>query len=170
MLRLTNFDTIGLSLFPFRAKFLGLAFIVLSVPFAYLYFWGGKPEIFNFKIFAVVTTYMETRFFVVSQTNILDELAAILFISGIALISFSKEKKENAHFESFRIKALVNAMYFTIAFWLLSFLFIYGMAIFMVSFLVFIVFLLTYNLFFRFYLLKDRQDDGMYKTRSDETV
>lgn len=158
MLISKNSDELKLSLFPFKAKFLGLVFVFLSVPFAYLYFWGGKPEIFNIKIFAVVTTYLETRYFVISQTNMLDELAAILFISGIALISFSKEKNEKAHFEPLRIKALVKAMYFTIAFWLLSFLFIYGMAIFIVSFLVFIVFLFTYNLLFRFYLLKDKQE------------
>ena len=153
----SNSITLGLSLFPYKAKFLGLAFVVFSLPFAYLYFFGGKPEIFNIKIFAIVTTYLKTRFFVVSQTNILDELAAILFISGIALFSFSKEKNEKTYFESFRIKALVKAMFYTIAFWLLSFLFIYGMAIFIVSFLVFIIFLLTYNLLFRFYLIKDKR-------------
>jgi hypothetical protein len=152
-----RFMDFKLSLFPFKAKFLGLAFVALALPFAYLYFWGGKPDIFNVKIFAIVTTYLETRYFVVSQTNILDELAAILFISGIALISFSKEKNEKEHFESLRIKALVNALYFTMAFWLLSFLFIYGIAIFIVSFLVFIVFLLAYNLLFRFYLLKEKR-------------
>lgn len=146
-----------LSIFPFKAKFWGLAFIILSVPFAYLYFWGGKPDIFNIKIFAIVTTYLETRYFVVSQTNILDEIAAILLISGIALISFSKEKNEKENFEPLRIKALVNGLYFTMAFWLLSFLFIYGMAIFIVSFFVFIIFLLAYNLLFQFYLLKDKR-------------
>ena len=157
MLMARNPKELQLSLFPFKAKFLGLAFVVLALPFAYLYFFGGKPEIFNVKIFAIVTTYLETRFFVVSQTNILDELAAILLISGVALISFSKEKNEKEHFDFLRIKALVNAMYFTIAFWLFSFLLIYGMAIFIVSFLVFIVFLLAYNSLFRFYLLKDKR-------------
>ena len=146
-----------LSIFPFKAKFLGLTFMVLSMLFAYLYFWGGKPEMFNIKIFAIVTTYLETRYFVFSQTNILDELAAILFISGIALISFSKEKNEKEHFEALRIMALIKAMYFTMAFWLLSFLLIYGIAIFIVSFLVFIVFLLAYNLLFLFYLLKEKR-------------
>ena len=118
--------------------------------------WGGKPEIFNIKVFAIVTTYLETRYFVISQTNILDELAAILFISGIALFSFSKEKNEKEHFEALRIKAFINAMYVTIAFWLTSFLFIYGMAIFIVSFLVFILFLIIYNIFFRYYLQKNK--------------
>ena len=145
-----------LSLFPFKAKFLGLALMVLALPFAYLYFWGGKPEIFNIKIFAVVTTYFETRYFVISQTNALDELAAIFFILGITLFSFSKEKFEKAHYELLRTKALVNALFLTILFWLVSFLFVYGMAIFFVSFLIFIVFLITYNIFFQFYLLQNR--------------
>lgn len=145
-----------LSIFPFKAKFLGLAFMVLSFLFAYLYFWGGKPDIFNIKVFAIVTTYLETRYFVLSQTNILDELAAILFISGIALFSFSKERNEKEHFETLRIRAFINAMHVTIAFWLISFLFIYGMAIFIVSFLILIIFLLMYNIFFRYYLQKNK--------------
>lgn len=144
-----------LSLFPFKAKFMGLALMVLSLPFAYLYFWGGKPEIFNIKIFAVVTTYLETRYFVISQTNILDELAAIFFILGISLFSFSKEKCEKEYFELLRVKALVKALYITILFWLISFLFVYGMAIFIVCFLIFIIFLLTYNILFRIYLRQD---------------
>jgi hypothetical protein len=168
MLMSQNPVDIKLTIFPFRTKFLGLALMILALPFAYLYFWGGKPELFNIKIFAVVTTYQETRFFVVSQTNILDELAAILFIFGIALISFSKEKNEKQHFETFRIKALINATYFTIVFWLLSFIFIYGMAIFIVSIFVFIVFLLSYNLLFRYYLLKDKKAGGILKSLSDE--
>lgn len=168
MLMSKNPIEFNLSIFSFRTKYLGLVLIFLAFPFAYLYFWGGKPEIFNIKIFAIVTTYLETRFFVVSQTNILDELAAILFILGIALISFSKEKNEKHYFETLRIKALINAMYFTIIFWLLSFIFIYGMAIFIVSIFVFIVFLLSYNMLFRYYLLNDKKSGTILKSFSDE--
>ncbi|HKK42485.1 MAG TPA: hypothetical protein VJ963_08760 [Bacteroidales bacterium] len=145
------------SLFPHKAKLAGWLCIILSIPFGYLYFWGGKPEFFNMKIFAAVTTYTKTRFFVISQTNVLDEISAILLITGIALISFSREKNEKMHFEALRIKAMINAVYFTIVFWILSFVFIYGMAIFIVSFLVFFVFLLTFNLLFRFYLIRDKR-------------
>ncbi len=156
------------SLFPYKAKLAGWLCIFISIPFAYLYFWGGKPEFFNMKIFAAVTTYTKTRFFVISQTNVLDEISAILLITGIALISFSREKDEKEHFEALRIKAMINSVYFTIVLWLLSFVFIYGMAIFIVSFLIFIIFLLTYNLLFRFYLLKDGRDTEMYKNQRDE--
>lgn len=146
-----------LSVFPFKAKFLGLILMVLAVPFAYLYFWGGKPDIFNFKTFAFVTTYLKTQYFVVSQTNILDELAAVLFLAGISLVSFSKEKNEKPHFDILRSKALVNAVFIAIVLWMASFLLIYGMAIFVVSFVIFVIFLIVYNLLFRLYLLKNKK-------------
>ena len=148
-----------LSLFPYRAKFLGLAFMVIALPFAYLYFWGGKPEIFNIKVFAVITSYFETKYFVISQTNALDELAAIFFLLGITLFSFSKEKTEKENYESLRIKALINALYLTIIIWLLSFVFIYGKVIFLISFFIFILFLFIYNFFFRYYLFQNRHSE-----------
>ena len=151
-----NSMELSLSLFPFRIKFLGLVLMILALPFAYLYFWGGKPEIFNIKVFAVITSYFETKYFVVSQTNALDELAAIFFISGMTLFSFSKEKTEKENYELLRTKALINALYSTILLWILSFIFIYGKTIFLISFLIFLVFLFIYNLFFRYYLLQGR--------------
>ena len=143
-----------LSLFPFWTKFLGLALMLLALPFAYLYFWGGRPEFFNIKTFAVITSYAETRYFVLSQTNALDEIAATLFLTGITLFSFSKEKTEKEYFEQLRVKALINALYLTMLLWVLSFLLIYGKVIFLVSFFIFLIFLLVYNLIFRYYLFK----------------
>jgi len=147
-----------LSIFPFKAKYLGLALIIFAVPLAYLYFWGGKPEVFNIKIFAIVTTYLETRYFVVSQTNILDELAAIFFLLGITLISFSKERDEKRHFDDLRVKALIRAVFITLVFWILSFLLVYGIVIFLVSFSVFIVFLISYNVLLRYYFFKSKSE------------
>lgn len=143
-----------LSLFPFWTKFLGLLLMLLALPFAYLYFWGGKPEAFNIKTFAVITSYAQTKYFVFSQTNALDEIAAILFLVGITLFSFSKERIEKEFYESLRIKALINSLYSTILLWILSFLFIYGKVIFLVSFFILVVFLFIYNLNFRYYLLR----------------
>ncbi len=145
-----------LSLFPFWTKFLGLVMMFLALPFAYLYFWGGRPEFFNIKTFAIVTSYAETRYFVIIQTNLLDELAAILFLVGITLFSFSKEKVEKSNYESLRIKALISALYLTIVLWVLSFLFVYGKMIFVVSFFVFVILLINYNLIFRYFLFKNK--------------
>lgn len=143
-----------LFLFPYRFRFYGLLSVLASFVFAYFYFWGGKPEFFNIKIFAIISSYLETRYFVFAQTNLLDELAAILFIAGIVAFSFSKSKNEKAEYNYFRIKALFYSIFITSGFWILSFLLIYGMAIFLVSSLIFILFFVSYNLLFYFQVLK----------------
>ena len=148
---------IKLNLFPHKMKYIGFMCLLLAFPFAYLYFWGGRPEFFNTKVFALITVYLETRYLVIAQTNILDELAAILVITGVALISFSKEKVELEVYTAMRVKAIVNSVFITLAIWVLCFLLIYGMAIILCSSLMFFVFLLSYNLIFRFYLFRERR-------------
>lgn len=146
-----------LGIFPYRAKYLGLVFFIIAIPFAYLYFFGGKPDVFNIKTFAFVTTYSETRYFVWSQTNILDELAAIFLISGISLISFSNEKIEQTNYEALRVKALVGAFKSSIVLLLVTFLVVYGVAIFIVCFFYFFILIAIYNVLFQLYLFQDRK-------------
>lgn len=144
-------------LFPFKAKTPGLVLILLSVLPAYFYFSGIKPAVFDIKIFAVVSAYLKTRYFVIAQTNILDELAAILILIGIALFSFSKEKDEKPIYTELRARALIKSAYVTLLIWIASFLLIYGMAIFIVSSFIFILFLLCFTLFFKISVYKARK-------------
>jgi len=141
-----------LFLFPHRTRFYGLILILVSLVCAWLYFWGGKPDIFNIRIFAIVSAYIETRYFVWAQTNILDELAAVFLIAGITIISFSKEKNESDLLDLFRVKALYNSLFITLALWILCILLIYGLAIFIVSSGVLILYLINYNILFRYYM------------------
>ncbi len=146
-----------LFLFPYRSKIYGLILILISFVFAWLYFKGGKPEFFNVRIFAVVSAYLETRYFVWAQTNILDELAAIFLIAGTTLFSFSEEKLESELINSLRIKALFNALFLTIVFWIIIILLIYGLAIFMISSGILILYLVNYNILFRYYLYNSKK-------------
>lgn len=141
-----------LAIFPAWTKYLGMVLILLAIPFAYVYFFEGKPDILNIKTFAFVTTYSETRYFVWSQTNATDELAAIFFISGISLLTFSKEKNEKPSYDTLRLKALVQAFKISIVTLLLSFLVIYGIAIFIVCSILFLIFIVLYNVIFRYYI------------------
>ncbi len=149
---------LSLALFRYEAKFVGILLVILSIPCTYLYYWGARPDIFKIKVFAIVSKYMDTSYFVIAQTNILDELAAILCIVGIAIFSFSKDKKEERFYEKIRIKALISALYTTLAIWLLAILFTYGMAFIFVSLFIFIVFMITYNVYFRIYLIKSKKN------------
>lgn len=156
----TIIPKIEMCFFSYRIRFLGLALIIVSFPFAYLYFWGGRPEFFNVKIYALVSAYLETRYFVVAQTNILDEVAAVFFIAGLTLFSFSKERKEKVLYNNFRVKALFRAVLVTSIFWMLGFLLIYGMAIFIISSFVFIFYLICYNIIFRYYIYRDSNSNN----------
>lgn len=143
-------------LLPYKMRFVAVALLISAAVCAYLYLWGGRPEFFNIKIFALVSVYLETRYFVIAQTNILDELAAILLLAGIVAFSFSKLKTEKPEYHLFRIKALVYSVFIASAFWILSFLLIYGMAIFLITSGLFIFYLISYNLLFYYFILKNK--------------
>jgi len=141
-------------LLPNRIRIFAYVFIGVGIISGYLYFFGGKPAFFVAKVFAFVTSYAETRYFVNAQTNILDEIAAIFIITGFSILVFSKEKAENSDMTFLRLKALVNAAYFTLAIWALVFLFIYGWTIFLFSSAVFLIFLISSFLIFQVLLFR----------------
>jgi hypothetical protein len=144
-------------LLPAKAKYIGWALTVAAAVFAYLYFFGGRPDFFKIKVFALASLYLETKYCAIIHTNLLDELAAVLFIVGWGLCAFSKEKDEREEYNALRIKALINSLLFTLGLWVLSFLLIYGMFIFGVLIGIFIVFLLGYSLLFKIYIYKFRR-------------
>ena len=81
---------------------------------------------FTLPVFAISSSYMETKFFTVFRTNFADELILILLLSGLGLVIFSHEKNECRKAGLFRYKALVWAFGISLVINLLSILFIYG--------------------------------------------
>jgi len=144
-------------LLPYKMRFIAVALLICAGISAYLYFYGGRPEFFNIKIFAIISVYLETRYFVIAQTNILDELAAILFLTSILTFSFSKLKSEKTEYNSLRINALICSIFITSVFGVLSVLLIYGMAVFLVSSSLFFFFLISYNVIFYYLVFKNRR-------------
>lgn len=141
-------------LFPYRFKLYSIFLLIPGGIFFYLYYLGSKPDFFTSRIYAFITAYAETRYFTEAQTNLLDELAAILIIGGIAFLVFSKERNENAETGKLRLRAFFYSAYFTIIVWILVFIFIYGWVIFIFSSFIFPFFLLSYLAVFRFLLYR----------------
>ena len=131
-----------LPLLPYRYRFYGIFFLIIAIVSGYLYFFGGRPVFFTVPVFAAVTSYIETRTMVLAQTNILDEIAAVFFITSLVFFGFSKDKNESKLTLDFRLKSLMFSVYITTAIWISLFFLIYGWAIFIVSSGIFIVFLL----------------------------
>lgn len=144
----------GIRLFPYHYRKFGFLLVLASLITAYLYFWGGRPAFFEVPIFAIITSYAETRWFVLAQTNLLDELAHLFLISGLLIIAFSKEDHESEEIHSCRIRALFYAVYTTSALWIVIYLTVYGWPILIISATVFVQLLIIFILFFRYLLYK----------------
>lgn len=138
-----------IGIFPEWFLWLGTVFLAIGVLATYLYFYGGKPDFFETKIFAVYTSYIKTRYFVWAQTNLLDEIGGVFSLLGLLFMGFARVKSENAQTNSMRIKSLLQALVMTVICWVLVFALVYGWPIFIASTFVFYLFLLLNFIVFR---------------------
>ncbi len=95
---------------PYRFRYVSFLLLIISFVAAYFYFWGGRPAFFEIPVFAIVTSYAETRWMVVAQTNALDEIAVVFGILGLLFLGFSREKQENNEYDPIRLKALLYSV------------------------------------------------------------
>jgi len=136
-------------LLPHSLRYVGYFLLLLSFGAAYLYFIGGRPPIFEVPVFAIVTSYAETRWMVVAQTNALDEMAVIFALLGLIFIGFSRLKDEDQQLYEPRVKAIYYAAYLTVVLWICLYLTIFGWPIIPVSAGIFLIFLIIYIIVFR---------------------
>jgi hypothetical protein len=140
-------------LLPYPFKIVGGMLTLSGSILAMFYF------LFDFKfripVFAVYSSFIETKIFATFKTNFADELIMIMLISGLGLMVFSKEKIEFENFDSIRASALTKATIVNIIFLLFSVFFIYGSG-FIASLIFNLVSLLIFYLIF-FYRLKYKE-------------
>jgi len=115
-------------LLPNRFKIIGLFLlaigIILTVSRFYL---GQKPEWLDIKVFAVYSSFLQTKFFTFITNNILEELSGLSIFIGLVFIAFSKEKYEDEITMQIRIRSLFYSVYTNILLTILAFLFIFGL-------------------------------------------
>ncbi len=81
---------------------------------------------FELPVLAIVSSYMETRFFTVFKTNFADEAIFLLLLTGLFMMAFSRDREEAAWLGEVRLKALTIMLIADTAFLLFTVLFIYG--------------------------------------------
>lgn len=150
--------TSSIPLLPEKTRYIGYGLIPIGLFTAYMYYFGGKPSFFEIPVFAIVTSYLETRFLVIAQTNILDETAAVCIISGLICIGFARLQEEDAVITTIRIRALFFAVYFSAGTWIALFLLIFGWPILIVSSIIFLIFLLTNYIVLQVLLIKHKRN------------
>ena len=134
-------------LFPNKFKIPGLILLIAGTVLAILYFSINLR--FELPVFAVVSSFMETKLFTAFRTNFADELAMILLFSGLFILAMSEEKDENEQVKSARQKAVKTTLIINSAILAFAILFIYGsgfMAVIIASpFIPFIIYLILFS-------------------------
>jgi hypothetical protein len=138
-------------LLPYPWKFLGLILIMTGTALGIFYIWFDFR--FTMPVFAVFSSFLETKMFVTFTTNFADELTLLFLITGMGLIVFSKEKTETEDINTYRLKALANASISNTIFLIFSILFVYGSGF--IAILVFNLFSLFLFYLCFFYFLKN---------------
>ncbi|MDO9557543.1 MAG: hypothetical protein Q7J82_08190 [Coriobacteriia bacterium] len=96
----------------------------MAVAFTVLYF--GFNFRFEMTVFAVHSAFFETKMFAFFKTNFADELILILYLTGLALMIFSKERNEGVGIMQKRHDAMRYAFFINLLIQLFVILFIYG--------------------------------------------
>jgi len=139
-------------LLPHYFKYAGYLLLLLATAFTIGYTWFGFRLMI--PVFAVYSSFLETKMFVSFKTNFADELIMILFLAGLVLLVFAGEKDENSGYEIIRFRALMLAVLSNSAMLLFSIIFIYGAGFFSILIFNVISLFIFYLLFF--YILKKR--------------
>jgi hypothetical protein len=134
-------------LFPNKFKIPGLILLIAGTVLAILYFSINLR--FELPVFAVVSSFMETKLFTTFSTNFADELTMILLFSGLFILAMSGERDENEQVRAARQKAVKTTLVTNSAILAFAILFIYGsgfMAVIIASpFMPFIIYLILFS-------------------------
>ena len=135
----------------------GLVLVIAGAVFTYLRFGAGiKPGFLNTKVYAVYSTYFDTKYFRFIDNNISEEICGLTILIGLFLVAFSREKHEKEQYWEYRLKSFILSSYLSLVFLLLTFVFVFGIAFFNILSIYIILPLLIYILIFRYYLYKER--------------
>ena len=133
-------------LLPYRWKLSGIFLLMAGTVSALFYIWFD----FRFKVpvFAVYSSFLETKLFSVFRTNFSEELTLLLLIGGFSLVIFSKEKNEFEGLDLIRSRALFKALAVNNILLFLSVLLIYGSGFIAILVINIFSFFIFYLLFF----------------------
>jgi hypothetical protein len=116
-------------LLPGSFRFAGFLFLIAGtiLGIARFYF-GVKPDVLTFKIFAFYSSYIESKYLQFIRNNMSEEIVGVLLLMGLFFIAFARDKVENELKDSLRNKAFYITAYLQLIFLVLSLLFTYGFA------------------------------------------
>ena len=146
-------------LFPHKMKKVGWMLFFPSVIFGVILMFFDELE-FKISVFSLVDAaiFEDSKFFTMTENNVLDELVSVALILSLFLITFSKEKIEDELVAKIRLDSLLWATYFNYIVLILAILFIYGLAFYWVMILNMFTILLVFLFRFKWVLFKTKKE------------
>lgn len=143
------------NLLPYYFKYIGGLLTSIGLFLATLYIWFDFK--FSMPIFAIYSSFLETKIFATFKTNVADEFILIFCLTGLFLMLISKEKKETEKLTILRNKALWRAFIINYFILMFSILFIYGSGFIAILILNIFMFSIIYLIYFNYLKFKERK-------------
>ncbi len=140
---------------PVGIVFAGIGVILLFIRFYY----GIKPEIFNMKMFAIFSSYLESKYFEVLKNQMIEEFGGILVLLGLFISAFTKEREEYEGLNALRLRSFFITIYINTVFLILAILFTFGFGFVYMMLLNLILWLIIYIITFRILIFLNRDKE-----------
>ena len=112
-----------------RFRIPGFGLITAGLIMAVLrFYYGIKPAILDFKVFAISSSFFQTKNFAIINNNFSEEITALLLLSGLFFIAFSREKTETLDVQNIRLKSLLYATILNSLLLIASLFFVFGLS------------------------------------------
>lgn len=119
----------GLPLLPAKFKPAGLAAAAAGLIFFITrFYFGVKLSFLEIKVFAIYSSYLQSRYFEWITNNMGEEVPALLIYAGLMIVVFSKEKFETPETNILRYQSITAALLLNGVFIIISILFFFGFA------------------------------------------
>lgn len=118
------------------------------------FFFGFKPEVLELKVFAIYSAYLEAKSMTIIQNQVIEELGALLLLSGLFMLAFTKEKTESELTNKARLSSFFISAYSTFILLAFGILFTYGFGFAFIMTLNLFIWLVVYNISFRYIMYR----------------
>ena len=108
----------------YKFKIPGFVLILIGIALTILYYFHKMD--WSVPVFAIQSSYLETRYFTIIETNIFEELILLSYFLGFLMTAFSKEKIEQPEYKVLRGKAWQKAVLVNLFILIFGTVFIYG--------------------------------------------
>ena len=140
---------------PNKLRILGIIFLTFGIILLILkYKFNYKPEFLNLKVFALYSFYIEAKTFSMITHQMIADIAGIFLITGLFILSFTKEKNESDEIDSLRLKDIILAAYVNLFYIISSILFFFGFGFVGALTLYSVIWIAIYFLIFRLLLFQ----------------